>query len=107
LYRWYGSTASAPTTSANVRALGGNTFNNTFTIVTGTTNLYFAFWLPTGTTLTSVIDTGNLNLNITADFVSSALSVNDAGGTPRTGTLYVKTNAVPFSPSTSLLITTS
>jgi len=107
LYNWFGSTGSEPTTSANVRALGGNTFNNTFTIVTGTTNLYYAFWIPTGTTLTSVIDTGNLNLNITADFVSSALSVNDAGGTPRTGTLYVKTNAVPFSPSTSLLITTS
>jgi len=106
-YNWYGSVATLPTTSANVRALGGNTFNSSFTIVTGTTNLYFAFWLPTGTSLTSVIDTGNLNLNITADFVSSALSVNDAGGTPRTGNLFVKTNGVPFSPSTNLLVTTS
>ena len=105
LYNWYGSSASAPTTSANVRALGGNTFFNTFTIVTGTTNLYYSFWIPTGRTLVSVIDTGNLNLNITADFVSSALSVNDAGGTPRTGTLYVKTNGVPYSPSTTLLVT--
>lgn len=107
LYNWFGSVASAPTTSANVRALGGNTFNNTFTIATGTTNLYYAFWIPTGTTLVSVIDTGNLNLNITADFASSALSVNDAGGTPRTGTLYVKTNTLPFSPSTNLLVTVS
>jgi len=107
LYNWYGSTASAPTTSANVRALGGNTFNNTFTIVTGTTNLYYSFWIPSGTTLVSVIDTGNLNLNITGDFVSSALSVNDAGGTPRAGTLYVKTNTIPYSPSTSLLVTVS
>jgi len=107
LYNWFGSVATLPTTSANVRALGGNTFNNTFTIVTGTTNLYYAFWIPTGTTLVSVIDTGNLNLNITADFVSSALSVNDAGGTPRTGNLFVKTNGVPFSPSTNLLVTTN
>ena len=106
-YNWYGSVATLPTTSSDVRALGGNTFNNSFTIITGTTNLYFAFWLPTGTTLNSVIDTGNLNLDITGDFASSALSVNDAGGTPRTGTLYVKTNTIPFSPSTNLLISAS
>lgn len=104
LYNWYGTSAAAPTNSAEVRALS-NTFNNTFTLVTGSTNLYFSIWLKTGRTLVSVIDLGNLKLDITADFVASSLSVNDAAGTPKTGNLYLKTNGVPFSPSTNLLIT--
>lgn len=95
-YNFYGNSATAPANSAAVRALTSS-FANSFQMNTGTTNKFFSIWVPPGKTLTSVIDLDALNLNITGDFVSSSLSVNDAAGTPVAGTLYVKTNGVPYS----------
>jgi len=103
-YNFSGTSASAPTTSANVRA-GSSSFADSFTIVTGTTNLYFWVWVRTGKTLTSVIDTDALDLEIIGDFATSSLAVNDAAGTPVNGTLYLKTNGVPFSTSHHLVCT--
>lgn len=107
---FFGATATIAGTSAQVRALASNRFENAgnvFNLATGNTQLNFQFWLPTGVNLVSVIDLDALNANITASYITSALSVNDAGGTPIAGTLYTLTQGVPYSTSHNHQITIS
>jgi hypothetical protein len=96
---FYGPVSAAPADSAAVRAMTKRLRNagNVWQLNTGTVEKIFAIWLPTGRTLVSVKDLDALNLDITASYVSSAMSVNDAGGTSRAGTLYVMTATVPYS----------
>lgn len=106
---FYGSVASAPNNSATVRAMTKRLRNtgNVWNLTTGTVNTVFAFWLPTGRTLVSVIDLDALNTDLTSSYVSSSLSVNDANGTPVSGTLYVMTATVPYATSHRHQITIS
>jgi len=109
--RFWGATATSPTTSANVRALPSNAFQtagNTFDLTTGTSLTRFSVCLPPSVTITSVIDVGNLNLNITSQYVLiGTISVLDAGGTSRLYNKYEMVIASPYTTSTTHRITTS
>lgn len=100
-YRFfYGPVTQASTSSTEVRALPNNqlTVQGTQIILnSGTAQRIFEIDVPPGYVVQSVVDLDNLNQVITADYVGSALSVNDAGGTARTYRRYVKTQAVPYS----------
>lgn len=109
IYRlWYDSVASAPANSAAIRALANTQLingSNSFTLLTGTVNQNFVIVLPPGKSLVSVINTDALGANITSEFASSSLSVNDFGGTAVTYTLLTKTTSIPYSPSNHFVIT--
>lgn len=99
---FYGDTTTKNITSVNVRTnLTKRLENsgNTFTLNTGNTNKIFQLWLPTGKTLSSVVDLDALNANITSSYISEALTVNDIGGNPITGTLYTMEQGVPYGTS--------
>lgn len=106
---FYGPTASKLNTATMVRTLPSNVFenvSNTITLESGTTHNIFQFWLPTGKNLVSVLD-DETDTIITNDYISEPLSVNDVGGTPVSGTLYTKTNDVPYLVNHSHIITIS
>jgi hypothetical protein len=109
--RFWGAVATSPTTSANVRALPSNAFQtagNTFDLITGTSLTRFSVCLPPSVTITSVIDVGNLNLNITSQYVLvGTISVLDAGGTSRLYNKYEMVISSPYTTSTTHRITTS
>jgi len=110
-YRWWEAVAATPANSAAVRALSNQAFQtagNSFTLVTGTTLIKFSVNLPPGVTIVSVIDTTNLNLDITADYVLiGTVSVLDAGGTSRTYNQYEMNIAVPYGTSANHVILTT
>ncbi len=112
--RFFGPTSSAPTNSAQVRALPSNALQTsnvmTFTLNTGNVEQIFAVALPPGRTITSVIDIDASNANITSSYVlTGTVSVNDGGGsgTPRTYNLYVCTLGAPYSSNHQHSITTA
>lgn len=100
LYKqFYGPVATAASDSAGVRALPASRFTNAanvFNLNTGATHKTFQLWLPSGQSLTLVLDLDALSANITSQYVSSALSVNDANGVSIAGTLYTMIQAVPY-----------
>ena len=96
---FYGSVASAPATSTDVRALAGNFLisgGGQFTLDTGTVNKNFAVWLPLPHVLTYVSDESALKAPIKSEYRATALSVLDAGGVAVAGTLYVMSPAVAY-----------
>lgn len=80
---------------------------NTFILNTGNIDTIFQVWLPTGITLSSIIDLDALNANITSSYVSESLTVNDAGGNPIAGNLYTMEQSVPYSSNHRHQITIS
>jgi hypothetical protein len=107
---FYGNTASKNTTGATIRANltkrltnSGNVFN----LDTGSTNSIFQIWLPTGTTLVSVIDLDALNFDVTASYSSESQTGLDANSNALTGTLYTFTQSVPYSENHRHQITIS
>ena len=108
---FYGPVATTPTSSNDIRNLPSNIFknvgSNVFDMTTGTTYNKFVIALPPSKIITSVIDTGNLNLNITNDYILSTLSVLDANGTSRLYNIYQLTLGSPYSVSTTHRITTN
>lgn len=80
---------------------------NTFTLTTGTTSNKFIVLLPPGITITSVKDTGNLDLNLTSDYILSTIVIKDAGGTDRNYNQYLFNPAGAYSTSTNHVITTN
>lgn len=80
---------------------------NTFTLTTGATSNKFIVLLPPGITITSVIDTGNLDLNLTSDYILSTIVIKDAGGTDRNYNQYLFNPAGAYSTSTNHVITTN
>ena len=108
--RFYGPVASTPTNSTQVRALPNDfqTSGNSFGLVTGTTRTKFDVILPPGVTIVSVIDTGNLNANITTSYVLiGTVNVLDAGGASRVYNQYELSLGTPYPTSTTHLITTA
>ena len=112
LRQWFGSVSEVPTNSAEVRAIvGGQSPNfantNSFNLTTGTVNNIFVIAIPSTKSLVSVIDTGNLNVNITSEYelIDSSFTVLDAGGNNQTYKLYVMETAVPYPTSTTHVIT--
>lgn len=110
-YKFWGTATSSPTTSTNVRALTNSAFHtgaSTFTLATGTTAIKFVVALPPGVTISSVIDTGNLNADITASFVlTGTVNVLDAGSTSRAYNIYEYNIGAPYPTSSNLSITTA
>jgi len=107
---FYGPTSSPSTTSAQARGLLDSRLlvaGNQFVLDSGVSQRFFEVEVPPGKTIVSVVDLDNLNQVITSDYVASALSVNDIGGTARTYTRYVKTQAVPYSSNHRHQITLS
>ena len=109
--KWWGAVTSRPSNSTQVRALPNFSFqiqNNSFILETGNTAIKFSVNLPPGVTIFRVIDTTNLNLDITQEYVLvGTVSVQDAGGTFRTYNQYEMNVAVPYSISANHLITTT
>jgi hypothetical protein len=109
--QFWGAVAAQPTNSTEVRDLPSSNFENTdtFTLVTGTTYNRFVVAIRVTKSITSVIDTGNLNANITGSYVlvNESFTVNDAGGNPVTYKLYEMVAGIPYSTSTNHLITTA
>lgn len=101
LYNFYGSSATAPTTSANIRALPSQSFDvsaGSFTLATGTTNTIFTIALPPGRTLVSVFDTTIGNVDITSSYISqTSINVADAGAVNAAYVIYRATAGVPYS----------
>lgn len=110
LYKlFYGDSATAPTNSADTRALPSNRFTNAgnvFTLNTGTTNKIFTVAMPSTKTLVSVFD-ATAGFDITGSFVLSTFNVNDAGGTPVSYNVYTLTNAVTYGSNHAFTITTT
>lgn len=99
--QFFGAVASFPTTSSAVRSLSSNFTNtNSFQISISTTR--FTIALPPGRTLTSVI-TAN-NENVTNNFSSTTLSVQDGGGNNVTYTLYNLQTALPLNVTAQVTI---
>ena len=107
---FWDTVAAVPTDSAGVRALSNSQLTaagNQFTLNTNTANTNFVVYLPPGKNIVSVVDLDALNLNITAQYIASAITVNDAGGTPQAYTQYLMTQTVPYLTNHRHLITTN
>jgi hypothetical protein len=65
--------------------------------------------IPATKSITSVIDLGNLNLDVTSQYVliNSSFTVNDIAGNAQTYKLYAMTLASPYPTSTNHQITTA
>lgn len=105
--RYWGAVASVPTSRTEALAMTNGFHNSTsFTLATGTTYSTFVVLLPPGKTITSVIDTTNLNLDITANYLlAGTVSIADAGGTARTYNKYVYSTGAPYSVNANHVIT--
>lgn len=96
---FYGPTAVTPTNSANTRSLPSSRFTdagNVFILNTGSIEKIFAVAMPATMSLVSVIDLDALNANITANYIMTTFTVNDAGANPVAYKIYIMTNAVPY-----------
>src|SRR5690606_17565378 len=73
----------------------------------GTTNIRFDVFVPQGSSITQVLDTGNLNLNITSEFVlqGSDFSGLDANGDEVLYKHYVRIIDNPYTVNSVLAIT--
>ena len=111
LYKiFYGDSASAPGTSAAVRALPSDRFTNagnTFILNTGATNMIFTVAMPATMSLVSVIDLDALSADITANYILNTFNVNDAGGNPVSYKVYTMTNGVAYASNHQHQITVS
>ena len=105
--RFFGATSATPTT-ATARSLGSEfQVSNQFILNTGSTLTKFAVCLPSGVTISSVIDLDALNLNITSNYVSlGTININDIGGTSRVYNLYELNIGAPYSSNHRHQITT-
>lgn len=102
------SNGTANRTYANLLAKAIKTNGaNSFTLSTGTISNKFIVLLPPDVLITSVIDTGNLNSNITADYVLSTITIKDAGGTDRIYNQYLFNPPGAYPTSTNHVITTN
>ena len=96
---FFGSSASQPTTSTNIRALTGKTFtsgDNPFILNTGTVHRIFTVAMPAPLLIDEVDDLDALGIEITNSYILSTLNVADAAGTLSSYNVYTQTNAIPY-----------
>jgi hypothetical protein len=98
MYR--GPSATVPTTSVEITSLSATTASgpNPFGLNTGTVYVNFVIALPATRTLVSVVDTDAFNLDITDQFTSSIVNVDNAWSGTDPYTVWTMTNATPYSP---------
>lgn len=97
---WYDAVSATPTNSNVARGLSNSRFSNdgnAFTLNTGNSQKTFVILLPPGKTLQSVIDQDALNLDITAQYLSGSIAVNDAAGAAIIYTMYTMSQSVAYS----------
>lgn len=95
-YNWFGP--GDPTDGTQVRSLDSS-FNNTFTINTGSTEITMTVAVPDGKTISSIIDVDALNADLTANYIldGTITQVPDAGGNNKTYQVYKLSLATPYS----------
>ena len=99
---FYGPTAAAPTTSANVRSLTNRIFtdgSNPFTLDTGIVYKDFVVAMPATSTITQVLDLTVSSANITSSYVinTGLTAIGDyAGITSTSYNVYTMTNSIPY-----------
>ena len=107
-YFW-GSNLNIPSTSSAVRTLSNNSFSNVsqITLSTGIQNTNFIVCIPNNRSITSVIDSSNLNADITLNYIliNNNFQVEDVGGVNHAYKLYAMTTAIPYFPSANHIIT--
>ena len=105
-YIFYGATASAPTTSANVRSLPSRSLNisisnpsNPFNLDTGSIYKNFTVALPSTLGITSAIDLDGLNANITDQYIlnSGLTGILDYAGITSSYNVYTMTQGITYS----------
>jgi len=105
---FFGSSATVPAVSADVRALPVNQLTylgNSFILNTGTTNRIFNIAIPASKSLQSVVDEDAMNFDITSFFTSTTMSVNDAGGAAQSYKLYTMIAAIPYTSNHRFVVT--
>lgn len=112
-FHYVGTENNSPTTSTPIRSLTNSLLSTSSTgtwnvsIGAGASNAEFSFYIPQGKSI-SVIDLGNLNLDITADFVATNLTVNDANGDAVNYTKYTRfAGTLGYTNPTTFRITVS
>jgi hypothetical protein len=105
-YIFYGATASAPTTSANIRSLPSKALNisitnpsNPFNLDTGSIYKNFTVALPSTLGITSAIDLDGLNANITDQYIlnSGLTGILDYAGITSSYNVYTMTQGITYS----------
>jgi len=105
-YIFYGATASAPTTSANIRSLPSKALNisisnpsNPFILNTGSVYNDFTVALPSTLTLSSVFDIDASNANITSQYVlnTGLTGIANYAGITTAYNVYTMSPAIPYS----------
>lgn len=107
---FYGPTSAVPTTSSSVRSLSSRIFtdgSNPFNLNTSTTEKIFSAAMPSSKSITEVLDLDALNANITANYVSSIVSVENYTGDSSNYSVYTMSNAIPYSSNHRHQITRS
>jgi hypothetical protein len=106
--RWFGTPATTPVNSADVRALGNSTFGSTFNIniAIGQQKIAFAYE-DTRADISdgSVKYVEGFNSNVGNTFTKFTFNVNDAGGTARGYKIYVATLGAPASSAMTYAVT--
>ena len=86
-----------------------NSFSNVsqITLSTGIQNTNFIVCIPNNRSITSVIDSSNLNADITLNYIliNNNFQVEDVGGVNHAYKLYAMTTAIPYFPSANHIIT--
>lgn len=97
---FYGASASIPTNSSGVRSLPDSRFTESgdiFNLNTGSSYVNFTVAIPTGESLSEVIDLDALNANITSQYLNNQLDVDDAGENPVQYNVYTMSTSIPYS----------
>jgi hypothetical protein len=104
-YIFYGATASAPTTSANIRSLPSKALNisisnpsNPFILNTGSVYNDFTVALPSTLTLSSVFDIDASNANITTQYIlnTGLTGIADYAGITSSYNVYTMSPAIAY-----------
>lgn len=106
---FYGSDDAVPTNSAEVRALGSNSFvsgTHNVDFETGTEDLFFAVAVPPGWQVSAMIDLDAFSAPMPYTLIGQ-VNVDDAGGTAREYDLYAFNVDIPYPESHTIRATIS
>ena len=110
---FYGPTAGAPSSSANVRSLTNRIFtdgSNPFILSTGTVYKDFVVAMPGTSSITQVLDLTVSGANITSSYVinTGLTAIGDyAGITSTSYNVYTMTNSIPYTENHEHQVTRS
>jgi hypothetical protein len=97
---FYGSVSSKHVTNSSIRANLNLVLENSqevITLNTGVSNIIFQVFVPDSLSITEIIDLDSSSSNITSNYIEEALTIEYVNGDSYSGTLYTKTQDVPYS----------